>query len=263
MRKAFVLLAPLLLLGGCLDYDEVVSIAADGSGSVRIDFTVDLAFAEKLRKLSVPAGEKPPEDADDPYKMMVTKEEVLKNVQGVDGVTVKQILVEDLPPTKTHVKLALEFASLDALRKTKGFAYRELAFTEKDGAVAATYKVDVRFLKELALLPDAEAPAPETDLEKKMGKTVDDATADAAARFTVHFPAKLDTTTGKKVEGDDKAARLEVAKKDAKAHAAVAKEPLVLEASFAKAGNEALLKKPESKKEEKKAPPPPEKKDGD
>src|SRR5437899_1311928 len=125
MRKIVALLAPLLLLGGCLDYDEVLTLAADGSGDVRIDFTVDLAFADKLRKLSVPAGEKPPEDADDPWKMMVTKDELQKNFQGVDGVTVKQFLVEDVKPTKTHVKLAIEFASLDALRKTKGFAYRE------------------------------------------------------------------------------------------------------------------------------------------
>ena len=48
---------------------------------MRVDATVDLAFSEKLIKLSVPEGEKPPEDADDPYKMLVTKEEIQKNVQ--------------------------------------------------------------------------------------------------------------------------------------------------------------------------------------
>lgn len=253
-----LLLVALLSLSGCLDYDEVLSIAADGSGSLRVDATVDLAFSEKLRGLSVPAGEKAPEDADDPYKMLVTKEEVLKNVQGVDGVAVKQIVSEDAGGTKTHVKLVVEFKSLDALRKTTGFQYRELAFAEKDGAIAATYKIDARFLKDLGLVFDPDSKA-DTELEKKMRKVVADATADASARFTVHYPAKLASTSGKRSETDANAATLEVAKKDAKAHAAIAKEPLALEATFPKAGNEALLKKPEPAKEEK--APPPRKKD--
>ncbi len=53
--------------------------------------------------------------------------------------------------------------------------------------------------------------------------------------------------------------KLEVPKKDAKAHAALAKAPIVLKATFPKKGNEVLLKKPEPPKEM----PKPVKKDGD
>src|SRR5271154_449751 len=184
MRKALVVGA-LVFLSGCLDYDEVLSLAKDGSGTLRLDMTVDLAFSQKLRKLALPEGgdEKAAEDADDPFKMLVTKEEILKNVQGVEGVTVKKCLVDEPSPQKTHVKLEIEFKSLDALRKTTGFSARELRFEEKDGNVEATYKIDARFLKELGLIAGPDDPAPETDQDKKMRKIVDEATKDASARF--------------------------------------------------------------------------------
>lgn len=261
MRKALLLVASLLFLGGCLDYEEVISLAKDGSGVVRVDATVDLAFADKLMKLSVPEGEKPPEDADDPYKMLVSKEEILKNVQGVEGVTVKECLVEEAGGTKKRIKLNFEFKSLDALRRTTGFAYRELAFAEKDGAIEATYKVDARFLRDLGLLSDADGKKGDDPVEKKMHKVIDDATAEAGARFTIHFPSKLTATTGKKAENDDKAASVEVPKKDAKAHAALVKEPVLLKATFAKADNEVLLKKPEPPKADDRKPAPPKKDD--
>lgn len=260
MRKA-LLVASLVFLGGCLDYDEVLSLAQDGSGTLRVDMNVDLAFSEKLRALSVPAGEKPPEDTDDPFKMMTAKEDILKQVQGVDGVTVKQCLVEDVKPSSRHVKLLLEFKSLDALRKTHGFSSRELVFAEKDGSVEATYKIDARFLKELGLLAGPDDPPPTSDDEKKARKIVDDATANAGARFTVHFPAKPASTSGKPDANDERAVSLEVPKKDAKAHAALAKEPLVLTAVLPRKDLDVLLKPPA--KEEKKAPPPAPRKEDD
>ncbi len=247
MKKALVV-ASLVLLSGCLDYDEVLTLAADGSGSVHVDFTVDLAFSEALRKLQVPPGEKAPEDADDPYKMMVTKEEILKNVQGVPGVEVRPIKVEEPAPNKTHVVLDVDFKSLAALRKTTGFANRELAFEEKDGSVLATYKVDARFLKDLGLLTAPGDPEPTTDLEKKMRKTVEDATAGAKARFTVRFPAKpVAIVAGAAVSGDEKAVRVEVPANDPRAHAALAKDPIVSKATLAKKDAAGLLAASEAK----------------
>jgi hypothetical protein len=256
--KKILLFCALFALSGCLDYEEILTLAADGSGTLQVTATVDFAFSEKLLKLSVPEGEKVPEDLDDPYKMLVTREELQKNVQGVEGVTVKQCTVDDVAGTaQKRVKLLVEFKSLDALRRTNGFRYRELSFAEKDGSIEATYKLDVRWLKEQGLLFDADSK-PESDMDKKMRKTVEDATRDASARFIVRFPSKV--TAPKKLDSDDKAALLEVAKGDAKAHAAIAKDPLVLQATFEKKGNEALLKKPEAPKEDKPSPP---KKDGE
>ncbi len=261
MRKA-LLIASLVFLGGCLDYEEVITLAADGSGSVRVDATVDLTFAEKLMALQVPPGEKAPEDMDDPYKMMISKEEIAKNVQGVDGVTIKEIFVDDekVGP-KRKIKLLIDFKTLDGLRKTTGFQYRELAFAEKNGDIEATYKIDARFLKDLGLLFAGEDPKDATELEKKMRKVVEGATAEAGARFVIHLPAKPSATSGKRVEADANAVSLELAKKDAKAHAALVKEPLVLTATFPRKDCEVLLKKPEHKEERKL--PPPAKKDGD
>ncbi len=256
MRKGRLALSALVFLSGCLDYDEVLTLAKDGSGTVRVDMVVDLAFSAKLHAITAPEGaeEKGAEDADDPYKMLVTKEEIKKQVQGVDGVTIKQCLVEETAPQKTHVKLEVEFKSLDALRKTTGFQARELRFEEKDGNVEATYKIDARFLKELGLVVGPDDPAPATDQEKKMRKVVDEATKEAGARFTVHFPEKPTKTTGKADENDEKAVRLEVPKKDAKAHAAVAKDPLVLQATLPRKDMDVLLKPPAAP--EKKAPAP-------
>ncbi|MEZ0227880.1 MAG: hypothetical protein ACAI25_04595 [Planctomycetota bacterium] len=261
MRNA-ALVATLVLLSGCLDYDEVISLAADGSGSVQVNATVDLSFAEKLMALSVLPGEKALDDMDDPYKMMVSEVEIRKNVQGGEGITLKQCLVEELDKseTKKKIKLSFDFKTLDALRKTTGFASRELSFVEKDGDIEVTYKVDARFLKDLGLIFDG-ARKDETELEKKMRKVVEDATADAGARFTVHLPAKPSATNGKRVDADPNAVRIELAKKDAKAHAALAKEPLVLTATFPGKDASALLKKPEPKSD--KPVPPPVKKDGD
>jgi hypothetical protein len=261
MRKA-VLVASLVFLGGCLDYDEVISLAADGSGSVQVNASVDLAFAEKLMALVVPPGEKAPDDMDDPYKMMVSEVEIRKNVQGVEGVTLKQCLVEDVDKSETRkkIKLLFEFKTLDALRKTTGFQYRELTFVEKNGDIEATYKVDARFLKDLGLIFEGAAKD-ENDLEKKMRKVVEEATLEAGARFTIHLPAKPSATSGKRVEADPNAVRLEVAKKDAKAHAALAKEPLLLTATFPGKDAAALLEKPQPKED--KPAPPPVKKDGD
>jgi hypothetical protein len=254
MRKALLLLGVLLPLTGCLDYDEVLTLKADGSGSIRVDFTVDLTFEGKLKTLMTPPDPdaKPgaPDDTDDPYKMMVSKQEILKYVQGVDGVTVKECTEEEKPAgsKKHHVHLEVDFKTLDALRKTNAFrdGAREITFEAKDDKVQAVYKVDAaKILGDL--LP---GPAPEDEQQKKMRKIVDEATIDAGARFTILFPAKPASTTGKADEKDDKTIRWEVPKKDEKAHAALAKDPIVMKAELAKKDGEKLLA-PEKKKDEK------------
>jgi hypothetical protein len=252
MRKALLVFSSLIFLTGCLDYDEILTLKSDGSGSVRVEFTVDLAFEAKLKKLMTPEpapGEKPPEqdDSDDAYKMMVSKQEILKYVQGVEGVTVKQIVVDEPSAQKHHVKLEVEFKSLDALRKTNAFrdGARELTFEAKDDKVEAVYKVDAKLLG--SLLPGGEAG---DDQEKKMRKIVDDATIEAGAKFTIVFPKKPASTTGKAVENDEKAAVWEVPKKDEKAHAALASEPFVMKATLAKKDAEGLVG-PAKKKDDK------------
>ncbi|HZU99351.1 MAG TPA: hypothetical protein VFF73_21770 [Planctomycetota bacterium] len=251
MRKTLLLLGVLLPLSGCLDYEEILTLAADGSGSVKVDFTVDLAFEAKLKALmkspEPEATPGAPDDVDDPYKMMVSKQEVLKYVQGVDGVTVKECTAEEPSPGKHHVKLLVEFKSLDALRKTNAFrdGARELTFTAKDDKVEAVYKVDAKILG--SLLP---GPAGEDEQEKKARKIVDEATLDAGAHFTVVFPAKPLSTTGKADEKEDKAAVWTVPKKDEKAHAALAKDPIVMKAELAKKDAAKFLA-PEKKKDDK------------
>src|SRR2546423_11198352 len=134
-RPCVLLLAIALPLAGCVEYDEVLTIAADGSGSMSVDLTLDLAFVEKLHKL---AGDAETEDSDT-YRVMVSKEEIQKQCRA-EGIAIKSIATDEPGPKKTHVKLDFDFKSLAALRSIAGFSDRELEFAIKDEQVDVTYR---------------------------------------------------------------------------------------------------------------------------
>lgn len=112
--RGLLLLLP-LLLSGCLDYAEVITLNPDGSGRLEAEATLDLGL---VRRLSLALGEEP--DAGE--LASPGRDEVLAALS-VEGVTVRELRVDDLGE-RTRIQVALDFADLEALRRLEGFAAR-------------------------------------------------------------------------------------------------------------------------------------------
>jgi hypothetical protein len=220
--------AVLLALGGCIDGDETLTLAGDGSGTVKLDFTLDLSFVEKLKKLEPDVGG---EDAEDLTKK-IDKKMIQDSVTG-PGVKVGTLDVEDAGPKK-HVKLELEFKDLEALRALSGFSDRRLDFAESGDNVDVTYRFFATGLYGFAGIGTEEGEAPATDTDKKMAAIVADATKAAGGRFTLVLPGKVLATSGKAVAGNEKAAFFEIPKNDPALQKKLKKEPFVMTAAIAK-----------------------------
>ncbi len=223
-----VALAATLAMSGCLDYDEVLTLAQDGSGSLKVDLTLDVAFVEKLKALE---PQQASEDSGD-LRQFVSKDAIQRNCETKEG-KLKTCEVEE-KGTKTRVKLEFEFPNLEVLRSIQGFSDRKLELVESGDQVEVVYRFDARsMLNALGLVQNEGDPKPTTDLEKKMQAIIDEARESSSARFTLKLPGKIAATTGKKTE-DETGARWEIPRKDAKAHEAVLKGPLAMRATIAK-----------------------------
>jgi hypothetical protein len=229
MRLAQVALVSVALcLQGCIEYEERLTLAGDGSGNMQMDIRIDLAFLDKLNKLD--PGADAGEDSENDLKGLFSKEAILKGCNAT-GIKIKTCDVKEAG-TKTAIKLDFDFANLDALRSIGGFSDRELEFTEANGNVEATYKFLPKLLVELGLVPPETPPTDEK--EKKACAIVNEARKDASVKFTLKLPGKLVTTNGAADPGNDKAATWSINKKDQKALDALTKEPLVMKAAVAK-----------------------------
>ncbi len=230
----------LVPLAGCLDYEETLSVAGDGSGTLSVDLKLDLTFMTEIQKLD-PAPDS--EDSGD-VKNFVTKDEILKDCN-VAGVKVDKCEVDEDGPHKTHVKLELAFKDLDSLRAVRSFSDREIMVEDKraDASPAAdaiapsdfafVYRFSARSIFNLLRMgPDAGEKDEPTEKDKKMREVLDGARKASSARFTLKMPGKLASTTGDKL--DDKSARWTIDKAHPKAQAALLTEPLRMEVVLAK-----------------------------
>jgi hypothetical protein len=147
MPRSALLFAALcvpLLLSGCLDYSEALSLRSDGSGTLEATFSIDMGL---MGELSQALGE-----VVDPAELVgPTRDEVLEALS-VEGVTVRRLEVEPLG-AKTQVRLTIEFADLEALQRIEGFSARRRigVFDNGDGRALFVSRFDPRDL----------APAPE------------------------------------------------------------------------------------------------------
>ena len=97
-----------------------------------------------------------------------------------------------------------------------------------------TYKFDAKSMFGYMGLGGGDDPPPATELEKKKVAIIEDARLSAGARFVVKLPGKATATNGKNVDGDEKAVKFEIPKKDPKVHEALLKGPFTMKASVAK-----------------------------
>lgn len=226
-------LAVVLPLAGCLDYDEVLTVAPDSSGTFAVDLKLDLGFITEVKKID-PQPES--EDSGD-VKNFVTKEEILKDCE-VPGVTVKSCTVEELGPHKSHVKLELAFKDLDALRAVRFMSDRDVLCEDKGGDSAVfVYRYNARSVLNMLGMVDSDEKDPNTpkeqlDKEQKIKAILDEARKSASARFLVKLPGKVLATNGT-AEGET-AARWAIDKKNPKAQAALLTEPLRMDATLSK-----------------------------
>lgn len=147
---------PLLFLGGCLDYAEVLTLNPDGGGHLEAELTIDLGL---MRRLSLALGDEPEEgDLAGP-----SRDEVLAALS-VDGVTVRELQVE-AQGERTWIRLAVDFVDLEALHRLEGFGARRRLelYDHGDGHVLLVSRLDPREVVPLA--EDARRWAQRGDLD--------------------------------------------------------------------------------------------------
>ena len=137
--RCAALLFSLLLLctTGCLDYREHLVLKEDGSGSLQIDFLLDLGVPAEI---STALGEQPdPAAAQGP-----TKAEIQEGLE-VEGIEVKELEVQQ-KGYKSKVHLLINFKSLAALNQIEGFGDdRRIDFYDNgDGKARVVYSFDTK-----------------------------------------------------------------------------------------------------------------------
>jgi hypothetical protein len=218
-----VLLLLLPLFTGCLDYREHLLLAKDGSGSLKIDFVVDLSI---LNDISVALGEKP----DPAATKGPTKEEVLNGLE-VEGIKVKEIEIQQ-KDAKSKVHLMLVFKDLEALRQIEGFGddRRIDYYDNEDGKVRVVYSFDTK-----DQLPMEEFGEPGVDpedmdpIEKKIVALTTAARDKIRFRSRVTLPGPIIKATGKKdprEPKDNERVWLIDKKRDPKRHARLGKSKI-------------------------------------
>jgi hypothetical protein len=195
MRARFTLLTACLtlLLAGCLDYRERLTLNKDGSGSMVIDFVVDLGLMNEVAKAF---GDQPDPNA----TKGPTKEEILKGLK-VKGITVdEERLTVHHKGDKSKVHIELTFESLKALGQIEGFGDdRKVEFFDNgDGKVRVIYSFDTTDVIPLEELGDEPPPGEELDpTERKILEITARARDDLRFLGRVQLPGEILKSNGK------------------------------------------------------------------
>lgn len=188
------LLLSLTLFTGCLDYAEELTLNKDGSGRLKLDFTVDMAYMGEVSKA---LGEQPsPDEMRGP-----TREEIMEGLN-VEGITVPELDVKE-NGTKTRVKMTVEFRSLEALGRIEGFGDdRKIDFYDEGGGkVRVVYTFDTTDL--IPIDEVGESGQEDADpVEKKIREVTLRARDAVKFRCKVTLPGALDRSNGRPVKDE-------------------------------------------------------------
>lgn len=193
--SGLVLLLPLVLLAGCLDYSEELTLNKDGSGRVKLDFTVDMTY---MGEVSRALGEEPSaEEMRGP-----TREEIMEGLT-LEGITVSELEVQERG-TKTRVKMTVDFVSLEALSRVEGFGDdRKIEFfDEGDGKVRVVYTFDTTDLIPIEEVGEAGEGQEEDPVEKKIREVTLRARDAVRFRAKVTLPGPLARSNGRPVRDE-------------------------------------------------------------
>ena len=197
-RLGLCVLLPLVLLAGCLDYSEDLTLNKDGSGRLKLDFTVDMSY---MAEVSRALGEEPSaEELRGP-----TREEIMEGLN-VEGIKVSELDVQERG-TKTRVKMTVDFASLEALARVEGFGDdRKIEFyDEGNGKVRVVYSFDTTDLIPIEEVGEGGAAADEDPIEKKIREVTLRARDAVRFRARVKLPGALERSNGRPVREDPSA----------------------------------------------------------
>lgn len=192
----FALLLPTFT--GCLDYREHLILLKDGSGTLKIDFVVDLGI---LNEISAALGEKPDPNA----TKGPTKSEV-KSGLTVDGIKIKELEVMN-KGAKSKVHLVLDFKSLEALSQIEGFGDdRRVDFYDNgDGKVRVIYSFDTKDQLPMEEFGDSGTKPEDMDpIERKIVTLTKAARTKIRFRSRVTLPGPILKATGVKDPRDPK-----------------------------------------------------------
>jgi len=176
-------------LAGCIDYRERLTLREDGSGTLVVDFVVDLGIMQTVARL---VGDEPdPEDSKGP-----TADEIRAGLD-VKGVTIQELTV-DYKGTKTKVHAKVEFESLQALARIEGFGRdRSMAFYDNgDGKVRVIYGFDTRDVIPIEELTDGSDDAEPDPTSKKILGLVERAQTQLTLRARVDLPGPVLKSNG-------------------------------------------------------------------
>lgn len=214
---ALLLAIIILPLTGCLDYREHLVLKKDGSGTLRIDFVVDLGLMGEISKA---LGEKP-----DPESMQgPTKAEILQGLE-VKGIKVNELEVKS-KGNKSKVHLLITFKTLKALSMIEGFGDdRRIDFYEKDAKQAwVVYSFDTTDVIPIEEFSDDTPPRPGEKVdpvEKKILEITAKAKEKLKFRARVTLPGKIHRSNGRsdpKNPRDEEQVWLVDKKRDPKRH---------------------------------------------
>lgn len=194
-RLGLAVLLPLTLLAGCLDYSEELTLNKDGSGRLKLDFTVDMSYMAEVSKA---LGEEPSaEELRGP-----TREEILEGLS-VEGVTISDLEVQERG-LKTRVKMTVDFASLEVLGRVEGFGDdRKIEFyDEGNGKVRVVYSFDTTDLIPIEEVGEPGQGAEEDPMEKKIREVTLRARDAVRFRARVKLPGALERSNGRPVRDD-------------------------------------------------------------
>ena len=204
----WLLLSASLCLTGCLDYAEQLVLNEDGSGTLGIDFTIDMGFMAEIARAF---GEEPdPEELRGP-----TREELMQGLE-VEGIEVRELEIEDDAEAMTsRVHVILDFDHLGALEQIEGFGddRRIEFFHTEEGEVRMVYRFDTR---DVVPLEEVGSDVPEAEMdpiERKIFQVTQEARDALRFRARVALPGPLSGSNGSPDPEDPTASRWRVDKR--------------------------------------------------
>ncbi len=105
-RMMFILLAGAFCGSGCIDYEEILRLNADGSGEVRMHFTMDKEFIEQMKAFSEQMGGAPDSDIED-FTELCSEEEIRATLRNMGSGL--ELISYARRETDTEIGFTLEF----------------------------------------------------------------------------------------------------------------------------------------------------------